>query len=283
MEIVAKLEQDNENERITNLRHFCDKINNRDLILAVFNIGNFNNLKIYNLSNWECICFIQKFDIAICFSALIIDINNQLNIVTSNGYSQPIKLFDLNGNILKEIKDSNDNNIFIDNYFDNKNNTNYIISVSKRYIINTKDCYIKSFNLDKNELYHKYYENNNNKSEIYEIALNDSENIIKLIESNNNNEIIIWDFHSGNLLYKITSIISEINSFCLWNNNNLFVGTKEGSLTLINLKDNTIRKILSKKHSDRICSIKKFIHPFYGECLLTQGIKNGEINLWINK
>ena len=38
-----------------------------------------------------------------------------------NSQSGPIKIFDLNGNLIKEIKDSTDHNtLFIDTYFDEK-------------------------------------------------------------------------------------------------------------------------------------------------------------------
>ena len=38
-----------------------------------------------------------------------------------------------------------------------------------------------------------------------------------------------------------------------------------------------------KGHVDMVCTVKKIIHPEYGECLISQGYKLDQIKLWINK
>ena len=43
----------NHTEYITNLVHFLDKINNRDLVMSISSKN--NNIKIWNIENWKCI------------------------------------------------------------------------------------------------------------------------------------------------------------------------------------------------------------------------------------
>ena len=41
-------------------------------------------------------------------------------------------------------------------------------------------------------------------------------------------------------------------------------------------------KILSG-HNREVLTVKKFIHPNYGECFISQSLGDGEIKIWINK
>ena len=76
--------------------------------------------------------------------------NNFIYIITSNysGTSGPFKAFTLNGNLIKEINDSNDETIYIENYYDNKLSTNFIVSCNRGFI--------KSYDFKKNHLFKKY-------------------------------------------------------------------------------------------------------------------------------
>ena len=278
MEITAKINLSDDFYSISCLKHFYDKKNNRDLILV---ISHFNHLlKIWNLSNWDCICTIPKFNkIGISFSALMMEINGEINIVTSNAYSEPIKFFDLNGNKIKEINNSTfDNTIFIENYYDKNKNTNYIICINKYELKNSRN-YAKSYNIENNELYHEYYNNKN--YSINDITIFESGNITKLMGSYNDKTIRIWDFHSGTELSTIY-LYHDITSICLWDDNNIFIGTYDGELLLYNLENKIIKKIQNKNHHNNpISTIKKFRHPIFGEFLLTQGYKKDKINIWI--
>ena len=52
------------------------------------------------------------------------------------------------------------------------------------------------------------------------------------------------------------------------------------SIKLIDLNTKKVIKELNG-HRDRILSIKKIIHPKYGECLITQDADKSQIKLWI--
>ena len=68
---------------------------------------------------------------------------------------------------------------------------------------------------------------------------------------------------------------------CLWNDNYLFVGCKDETIKLIEIKKGLIIKSLTG-HNDYVLTIKKIIHPEYGECLISQNCEESEIKLWIN-
>ena len=87
-------------------------------------------------------------------------------------------------------------------------------------------------------------------------------------------------FHSGKLLNKINVYNDWLNSICLWNKDYLFVGCDDKSIKLIDLNTNKVIKDLNG-HKNRILSIKKIIHPKYGECLISQDADESQIKLWI--
>ena len=202
--------------------------------------------------------------------------------VTDNKF--PIEVFDFNGNFVKRINDSNEGTEKIICYYDEL--------TSKQFIISIYGNSLKSFYFDENKVYHKYSENNSNKninddnSENYDNNIDNEINliiykedkIIKLIGLNNEGIVRIWNFHSAELLKKLDII--RIYSICLWNNKYLFIGSEDYSIKLIELKNGTIIKSLLG-HKDIAFTIKKMIHPKYGECLVSQGQYNEDIKLWI--
>ena len=260
---------------ISNFRHYLDKRNKRDLILSISCED--CNLKLWNIYNFECLLnltniYISPFLNSVCF----LNYDNNNYILTSNcnwsGISGPIKIFDFNGNKIKEINNSNDNTLFIDTYYDSK--------LSKIYILTANKDYVKSYDYSKNIIYHKYDDND------YEchrsIIIYENDNIMKLVESSQDGQIRIWDFHSGVLLKKIYIYIDDLIGICLYKNKYLFVGCIDGEMKLIELNKGIIIKNLKYNDND-IITIKKIFHPTYGECLIVQNILNGQIMLLMIK
>ena len=237
-------------ETIRNFRYYLDKINKRDLIII----------------NKE----------GALFSACFLYDNNGYYILSSNcnfnGESERIKIFDLKGNIIKEINDSNDKIFFIDSFYDSK--------LSKLYIITGNQGYVKSFDYNENKIYFQYSDNNDKRAHD-SIIINENKDKINIIESSLNGNIRIWDFHSKELLRRIKITKRELYGICLWNNDYLFVGCDDNSIKLIDLKQ---RKIIKEfySHNNEVITIKKLIHPKYGECLISQGFDD-QIKLWVNK
>ena len=261
-------------EYITNFRYHFDFINKRDLIISISGLD--NNLKLWNANSLTCLCNFKNITNNSLYSACFLNDNNQLYIITSDcSYShssEPIQIFNLTGIKIKEIKNSNEDTFFIDNYYDNESNKNYILTGNNGYI--------KSYDYNENILYHKYIENGDSQ-EHYSIIIDNKEEMLKIIESGNDGHIRIWGFHSGLLLNKIKINDGGIYGICLWDNNNLFVGCKDKKIKLIDLTNGNITQNLPG-HNNYVLTIKKINHPEYGECLISQGYQEDSIKLWIN-
>ena len=260
---------------ITNFRHYLDEINKINLIISIS--AQDNNIKIWNIINFECLINLEKVYIeGILSSGIIIKENSQYYIVISNFNvwdSEPIKVFDFKGNKIREINEdnSNDKTFFIDAYYDN--------FLSKNFLITGNWGSVKSYDFNKNKIYHKYCDNDNRSH--YNIIINKDNEIIKLIESGSDCKIRIWNFHSGLLMNIIKVCEMGLRSICLWNNYYLFAGYNK-NITIIDLKHEKIIKDITCPNYV-INTIKTIIHPKYGRCLISQGLKNEQIKLWIFK
>ena len=260
-------------KHINSLRYYFDKNNKRDLIMSISYED--NNLKLWNINNFICILNMKKVNqIGYLYSACMLNDNNQKVIITSNFYSEgiieSIKVFDINGNKIKEINDSKDNIVFIDNYYDIKKNSNFIITGNVGFI--------KSYDYIKNKLYYKYSDNDI-KGHFSAIVINNNEKII-LIESSSNGYIRIWNFHTAELLNKIKVSNNGLNGICLWDHKYLFVGCDDKEIKIVDfIKGNVSKNLIG--HNQEVLSIQKFTHPIYGECLVSQSLGNDKIKLWI--
>ena len=260
---------------ITNFRYNLDEDNKRDLILSISYDD--NNIKLWNVKNFECLFNIEHAnDYGYLYSACFLNDNNQLYIITSNFcYSnehQPIKVFNIIGNKIKEINDLKENVIYIDSYYDKILSLNYIITGNNGYIL--------SYNYNTNQLYHKYC-NNDNKGH-FSIIINNINEDLNLIESSCDGNIRIWGFHSGILLKIINVSNSGLNGISLWDEDFSFIGCDDKKIKILDLKKmNIIKNLIG--HNNEVITIKKIIHPLYGECLISQGLENDQIKLWVNK
>ena len=261
-----------ENLLIISFKHYLDKFNKKDLIISV---AITNKIKVWNIKNCECIYYFKKInENGFLLSACFLNYKNQNYIITTNynykSISEPIKIFDLNGNKIKEIKDSKDNIFFIETFYDKQ--------LYETFIITGNQGNVKSYNYNKNTVYHKYYDND--RKSHYSIIIYNYDKIIKMVESSFDGNIRIWNFHSGELLIKINVCNKGLNGICLWNNEYLFVGCEDKTIKLINLNKSLIIKNLNG-HKKSIINIKKIIHPKYGECLISQASDSDNIKLWI--
>ena len=211
------------------------------------------------------------------YSACFLNDNNTIYIIASNNNypadSEEIKVFDLNGNKIKEISDSKDNTVFIESFYD--------IKTSKNYIVTGNFGFIKSYDFNENKLYFKYDDNNDKNSFCCSIVINDKEEVLKLVESSTFGNIRIWDFHSGLLLKKIKFNYC-LYGISLWNSEYIFVGCEDRTIKLINIRKGiNIRNLIG--HDNYVITVKKIIHPQYGICLISQSYPSGQIKMWINK
>ena len=234
---------------------------------------------MWQIKNWECLLNINNVNkVGYLDSACFLYHNNNNYIITSNsnknGFSEPIKIYDFEGKKIKEIIHSNKKTYFIDIYYDYNSNINN----NNIYIITGSQNCIRTFNYNENQLYKKYYDYINGAHICVVVYKNNKE--LKLIESCDDGNIRIWDFHSANLLKKIKISAQFIFGICLWNNNYIYVGCEDKTIKLIEINKGLIVKNLSG-HNDDVLSINKIILPNYGECLISQGRKNDQIKLWV--
>ena len=140
-----------------------------------------------------------------------------------------------------------------------------MLKKKKKIILFSGDGYLKSFDVNKNDIYKIYCNNDdiiNNQIIIY-----DKDKNIKLISSGGG-LIRIWNFHSGDLLNKLKINNNKYNLpiICIWNNDYLIGACECYGLKIFDFKNENIPKAMSG-FGDCSC-VKKIIHPIYGECLL---------------
>ena len=259
---------------ITFFNHILDKKNKRDLIISLSKKDSI--LKLWNNNKLIILyTFNNMFRYGDLYSACFLNDNNEIYIVAASFYLypgeiEPIKVYNLNGYIKKEINDSENDIYYIDTFYDKNINNIYIITSNFRGV--------KSYNYNKNKIYHKYTEYDNWGHKSFDICYN--KDIVKLIETSGDGNIRIWNFHTAELLNKINASIGQLFCSCLWNENFYFVSCDKIAIKLIDLTNGIV---IRTEHSfkNNIKSLKKIFLPKYGECLISQG-ENEQIKLWKN-
>ena len=261
-------------ELITNIRYIKDNSHKRDLVLS---ISYDSNIKLWDYNNLECLTEIKNiYKNGYLFSACFLNDKNKLYIIAGN-YSENndiLKVYDLNGNYIKQINDSYGSTSFIDSFYDSRNSKNYVIT-------GNIGC-VKSFDFNKNKLYHIYSEDDYNDHSSMIINCNIYSKIIRLIESSGDGTIKIWNFHSGILMKRILIYNRRVLGLCLWSDNYIFVGCEDKTIKLVDIKNEEVVNNLIGNNG-AVLNIRKIKHPKYGDCLISQGFKNNQIKLWIKK
>ena len=235
-----------------------------------------NNIRIFNLNNWQCILNLININKeGILLSACFLNKNNNIYIfistsnLTQNSISGPIKIFDLNGQKIYEINNSNENTLFIDSYYDTL--------LSKYYIVTGNINFAQSYDLKQNDIYRRY--NDHSKYNNFSIIVKDFEGVIKLIQSCTDGYIRIFNFHSSLLLNKIKIGNQKFYGIYLWNDNFLAVGCQDKSIKIVEMKNGVIVNNMIS-HNNEVITIRKIFINEYGECLITQDLGKSQIIIW---
>ena len=256
------------NEYITNIKHYLDTINNKDLILTVS--FDENNLKVWNFPKTEAICSIKNVHKTKNLVSACILIDKMTNyIITPGTPYDSLKILTFKYESKGKINDSYENTNFIESYYDNK--------TYKYFIVTGNEGYVKSYNFNEKTVYHKY--DDKSESDHNSLIINNYDNIVRLIESCWDGNVRIWNFHTGKLLKKIKINYDFLNTICLWNDDYLFIGCSDKTIKLIDLNKAKIIKEF-EGHKNNVVTVKKIYHPQYGECLISQGANNDPIFLW---
>ena len=260
---------------IDNFRYSYDSKNKRDLILSLSS-GN-NIIKIWNLKNWECILDIKniyKYGSILSACFLLDEHLNYNYIVICNFFMYNIKLIDISQKEEKnQIIESEINTyLFIDTYYD--------IDQSKYYIITGNNCNVNSYDVSQKSLYRTYETVNSTNHKTAQV-FSDRKKIVKIFFPSKEGYILIFNFHSGEMINKILCGNNNtiLIGFCLWDENFAFTGGNNKNLILIDLNEGKMIKEF-KEHKQWICSIKTIKHNSLGQILVTHGLDN-KIKLWM--
>ena len=209
-------------------------------------------------------------------SACFLNDNNQIYILTSKSIRnkreklEQIKIYDLKGNKIKEINNSNYKTFFIDNYYDRK--------LAKNFIITGNLGYSMSFDFKEDKIYHKYYDDDNEGH--FSVVVESKEEIVKLIESSFDGYIRIWNFHSGLFLNKINANGGKIYGIFLLDNKYLLVGCQDKSIKIIDLEKFSLIKTLNNHEREVICIKAINCIDSNLKILLSQGRGKDQIKCW---
>lgn len=266
------------NNYISSIKYIVDNTNKRELIISIS-----NDIKLWNLKNIECLLMIKptkenlKNDI---FNGCFLKNNKRVYIILKStsffAFKEPIKVFNLKGKKVKEINNSKkDQTYYLDSYYDEKKNKNYIITGGVQNI--------KSYKFDESVIFQTYCFKNS-KINFFHFGFIINNNVLIIIGASSDG-IYIWNFHTGALLNLINNNNKKkyfFTGICPWNNEYFFVACNK-NIELIKIEKNHKMVSICKLngHNDKIKYIKKIIIPKYGECLISQDIQ-GNIKLWIN-
>ena len=271
LSIVAEIKKAHD-DSISNLRDY-QKNNNVIYILSIS--SGINSIKLWNFKTWECIFNMKIVNvIGNTFSSAYIMKNNKDYILTSSSNnSQSIKLYDFSYNQIISLDDSKGKVLFLDYFFEPEKN--------KYYIFAGYNGYAKSFDFEENKLYHKYYEKDIYTDWHASLKINFSDNLVKLIDSCWKDDFIrIWDFHKNILLCKFQTGGKSITCLCKWDENYYYIGDKDHSIKLIDIKKEKVIKSYIE-HKDWVVTLRKIKIKNLGECLISQGLSDKEvIKIW---
>lgn len=249
------------NEIISFLKHFKDREKNRDILVSISDMDCIAKIWVYKKPSLSCVldlgniynngmikgaCFVP-YDTMIYL--LVINLGN-------NNNGDNIKLINIVTNKIFVFQNTNQPSNQIESFI-NRNKVFilvYILSYIKSYIFDPLSLTLS--------LYKKYIDKKESEHIYFEIFTHDGFQA-KIIDSDNDGVIRIWDFDSCVLLHKIR-INNNYADICLYNNYLLFLQTE--GLKLMDIKSGKIVTFykLSNKWDNIIC----IEHFKYGKCVL---------------
>ena len=236
---------------ITCIRHYNKIIKNKDLILICF----LNEIKIFDFyDDFKNIISIdnKKNVIYLLYnSAILLNNLNKNYIIVSNFNGKNLELFDFNGKLIKNLCFDKKGIHFIDVFYDNQMNKNFIVT-NKGFNNKFEIC---SFIFEnENETFYNCFKFN---KYMKNFQLKRIKNIVFLFTSNKN-EIFQYDFHEGILIKKIVLNDNNIklNMILIWNENYIFSSSQNKQIFLFDINKGILIKEY-KKHESSVFGLKK--------------------------
>ena len=191
-------------------------------------------------------------------------------LITNNYDDEYLKIFNYNScKYIKNIYNQLSGVGYIDLYYDENTNKNYIITCNRDYF----NSYVRSYKFEDDCLYNIY----TNKI-AYNIIINIIEGKVNIIFSFFD-KILFYDFHNGECLDIIEFNECKFNTILLYNEKYFILGGKK-EIYIVNINE---KKIIEKLncHNNDIFNLYKIKIDNY-EYLFTQGIGNEKIIIWKN-
>ena len=257
---------------ITNINHFYDKEENKDIIMTVS--AENNNVKLWDLKNFKKIISIKNINKkGNLLSACFLNNNNKNYVITSNGdlsgkEFEPIKLFDFKGKKIMELKNSIYNTNFITTFYEKETSNNYILTGN--------DGFVNSYDIKENSEPKSFKDPSNSHRSVVVIY---SEAIKKLLATSDDGNVIIWNFNRGDLIKIINVGDKLLRGICELDERYIFIGSKDKTIKLIDINKGEIIQS-SEEHNNTILTMKVINLNKYGKCLISQGMGEDHINLW---
>ena len=273
---IDKILQNAHSSYISSFQYFFDLYNKQELIMSLSYLD--RNLKIWNFISWNCIINIKNeslYSNGFIYSACIFNKENinyfaVSNYVKNKNSVGPINIYSFKENfyrVIQTINNSNFNTLLIKS--DIINSIFYIIASGKGNI--------RAYNFKKNELYNKY-EDNISDINIFSFIIFSQNQQVNIIGSCDDQYIRIWDFNSSVLLNKIRIESIKLRGISLFNDNYLLVACGDNSIKIVELKNNSIIKILNG-HKEKVCNVKTFASHHLKKILFSHGYDD-KIIIW---
>ena len=258
-------------KQILIIRHFPQVSTKTDYLLTT-TIE--KSVKIYNINTFkEYLTINNCYKENNIYSALILfdEVNNKNYVVTSSP-KDFIKFWSFDkGKFVKNVGNKDDYTYFINSW--NKNDNDYIISAN--------DGSVKIYSTQKeNQLFGEY--TTQEKCWHMSAFIEKINNVDTMFESDGKGNLRLWNLENHNMIKCINCQGVSFRGICLWSEKYILVASSDKTIKILDLDKGEEIDSIAGQHDNFVCTVKKIMHPKYGEALLSGSI-DGTIKLWINK
>ena len=157
---------------------------------------------------------------------------------------------------------------------------NYWRNNDKYYIIDANADSVKIYGIEKeNQLYGEYSGTERTwHMHAFVERIND---VDTLFESDGKGDVRLWNLETHKMILCIHCQHVSLRGLVLWNQKYILAASSDKSFKILDLEKGELVLSVSGQHVNSICTLKKIVHPIYGEALLTGSI-DGNIKLWVN-
>ena len=253
-------------------RHFYDDNAKKDYLLAT---SYSKNCKIWDCSNFTNILTIQNCHTgSYLYSGLIVfdSLFTESPLVVTVAPNENIKIWDFKGALVNSINAISDYTYFLNIWYDNRNNKNDI------YIINANSKDVKIYNYRTGEVYRNFHGKDQSYAWHMSAFVSSIDKVPYLFESDGNGNLRVWNIDSQVLYKKILITGCNLRGICLWNETYVLAAGTDKTVKIINFMKEELEGTI-EGHNNILCTIEKIIHPLYGESIITGAI-DGKIKLY---